>query len=138
MNNACQTLPDNTAVLQKIIKNQQAVILSLQTQLAALKRHRFGRSSENLDTQIEQLELMLDDMVGWVRQIDDLISPLSVALRKDVLSSNKLHGDDTTVPVLTPDLGKTKTGRLWVYVRDDRGYSSENKPAAFYCYSPRS
>ena len=71
-----------------------------------------------------------------MRQIDDLIDPLSKALRQDILSSNKLHGDDTTVPVLTPGLGKTKTGRLWVYVRDDRGFSGKSKPAAFYCYSP--
>lgn len=285
MNNASQTLPNNTELLQQIIKNQQAVILSLQAQIAALKRHRFGRSSEKLDHEIEQLELMLDEMAyqgvdvdiskpdqdlaktpkskpirqklpedlpreeitheparqcpqcgddsfsklgedvtevldyvpahfkvlrhvrpkhscrkcetirqaelpsmpitkgkaasgllahiiiskycdhlplyrqseiyarqnihisrstmaGWMRQIDELIEPLSEALRQDILSSNKLHGDDTTVPVLTPGLGKTKTGRLWVYVRDDRGFtqghrgSGDSKPAALYCYSP--
>ena len=62
MNEAAKTLPSDTEVLQQIIKNQQAVILSLQAQLAALKRNRFGRSSEKLDTKIEQLELMLDEM----------------------------------------------------------------------------
>ena len=277
---APKTLPSDTKVLQQIIKNQQAVILSLQAQLAALKRNRFGRSSEKLDTKIEQLELMLDEMAylgvdvdvseqeepaspetpkskparqrlpedlpreemthepahecpecgdesfsrlgedvtevldyvpahfkvqrhvrpkhscrkcetirqaelpsmpitkgkaasgllahimiskytdhlplyrqseifarenihisrstmaGWMRQVDELIVPLSEALAADVLSSDKLHGDDTTVPVLSPGLGKTKTGRLWVYVRDDRGYCGDSNPAALYRYSP--
>ena len=47
-----------------------------------------------------------------------------------------LHADDTTVPVLAPGLGKTKTGRLWVVVRDERPWGSAVPPAAFYRYSP--
>jgi hypothetical protein len=47
-----------------------------------------------------------------------------------------LHADDTTVPVLAPGNGKTKTGRLWVAVRDERPWGSEVPPAAFYLYSP--
>jgi len=82
------------------------------------------------------IHLSRSTMAGWMRQVDDLVKPLSEALRKDILSSEKLHGDDTTVPVLTPGLGKTKTGRLWVYVRDDRGFGGKSKPAALYCYSP--
>jgi len=62
MNKAPQILPDNTELLQQIIKNQQAMILSLQAQIAALRRHRFGKSSEKFDHKIEQLELMLDEM----------------------------------------------------------------------------
>ncbi len=46
-----------------------------------------------------------------------------------------LHADDTTVPVLAPGLGKTKTGRLWVVVRDERPWGSDVPPAAFYRYS---
>ena len=47
-----------------------------------------------------------------------------------------LHADDTTVPVLAPGLGRTKTGRLWVVLRDERPWSGSAPPAAFYCYSP--
>jgi len=47
-----------------------------------------------------------------------------------------LHADDTPVPVLDPGRGKTKTGRLWVYVRDDRPHGGAAPPAAFYRYSP--
>jgi hypothetical protein len=52
------------------------------------------------------------------------------------LSAEKIHGDDTTVPVLAPGLGRTKTGRLWVYVRDDRPFRGAAPPAAAYFYSP--
>jgi transposase len=49
-----------------------------------------------------------------------LLQPLVEALRRQVMSAEKLHADDTPVPVLAPGNGKTKTGRLWTYVRDDR------------------
>jgi transposase len=52
------------------------------------------------------------------------------------LAAEKIHGDDTTVPVLSPGLGRTKTGRLWVYVRDDRPFCGPAPPAAAYFYSP--
>ena len=83
----------------------------------------------------EGIHLSRSTMAGWMRQVDALIEPLSNALHRDVLDSDKLHSDDTTVPVLMPGLGKTKTGRLWVYVRDDRGFGGESKPISFYSYS---
>jgi transposase len=57
-------------------------------------------------------------------------------MRKEVMASDVLHGDDTPVPVLTPGLGKTRTGRLWAYVRDGRPYGSDRPPAAVFFYSP--
>ena len=65
-----------------------------------------------------------------------MLDPLIAALRKDVLASDILHGDDTPVPVLAPGLGKTKTGRLWTYVRDGRPYGSDVPPACAFFYSP--
>jgi hypothetical protein len=53
-----------------------------------------------------------------------------------VLGAEKLHGDDVPVPVLEPGNGKTKTGRLWTYVRDDRPAGSEAPPAVWFAYSP--
>jgi transposase len=44
-------------------------------------------------------------------------------LRRHVLAGRKLHADDTPIPVLSPGRGKTKTGRIWTYVRDDRAES---------------
>jgi hypothetical protein len=52
------------------------------------------------------------------------------------MSATKLHADDTPVPVLAPGLGKTKTGRLWTYVRDDRPGGDETPPAVWFAYTP--
>jgi hypothetical protein len=56
-------------------------------------------------------------------------------LRRHVLGAQKLHADDTPVPVLAPGLGKTKTGRLWTYVRDDRPAGDKTPPAVWFAYS---
>lgn len=52
------------------------------------------------------------------------------------MSASKLHADDTPVPVLAPGLGKTKLGRLWTYVRDDRPAGDQTPPAVWFAYSP--
>src|SRR3546814_17586555 len=52
------------------------------------------------------------------------------------MAAPRLHADDTPVPVLAPGMGKTKTGRLWVYVRDERPHGGSTPPAAAYFYSP--
>ena len=75
----------------------------------------------------------LTDDVGHVAKI---LSPLIDLLAKDVMASPTLHGDDTPVKVLAPGAGKTKTGRLWAYVRDERGHDGDRPPAAIYYYSP--
>jgi transposase len=74
--------------------------------------------------------------VGWVEQCHALLDPLVAALGRYTLASAKVHADDTPVPVLDPGRGRTKTGRLWVYVRDDRPAGSAEPPAAWYRYSP--
>jgi transposase len=64
------------------------------------------------------------------------MQPLVDALQRYVLEAEKLHGDDVPVPVLEPGHGKTKTGRLWTYVRDDRPAGNESPPAVWFAYSP--
>ena len=58
------------------------------------------------------------------------------AIRRYALASDKVHGDDTPVKVLAPGTGKTRTGRLWVYVRDDRPAGDTSPRAAWFAYSP--
>jgi transposase len=65
-----------------------------------------------------------------------LLAPLNDALRQYVMSADKLHADDTPVPVLAPGAGKTKLGRLWTYVRDDRPAGDLAAPAVWFRYSP--
>jgi transposase len=60
--------------------------------------------------------------------------PLVEAIASHVFAAERIHADDTTVPVL--DVGKTRTGRLWAYVRDDRPFGGPAPPAVIYDYSP--
>lgn len=75
-------------------------------------------------------------MAGWVGQSEKLFDPLVAALERYTLAGEKVHADDTPVAVLDPGRGRTKTGRLWVYVRDDRPAGNMQPPAAWYRYSP--
>ena len=61
------------------------------------------------------------------------LAPIVDAIRRHVLAADRIHGDDTTVPVLAK--GKTDTGRLWTYVRDDRPFGGAGPPAAAFHYS---
>lgn len=62
-----------------------------------------------------------------------VLGPLLDRVEAHVLAADRLHGDDTTVPVLAK--GKTRTGRCWVYVRDDRPFGGRSPPAAMFYYS---
>src|SRR5213080_1943015 len=66
------------------------------------------------------IELDRSTLAEWVGAASALMQPLIDALGAYVLAAEKLHADDTPVPVLAPGTGKTKQGRLWVYVREDR------------------
>src|SRR5208282_2677581 len=82
------------------------------------------------------VELERSTLADWVGGTSQLLTPLVDALRRYVISANKLHADDTPVPVLAPGNGKTKTGRLWTYVRDDRPAGDTAAPAVWFAYSP--
>jgi transposase len=82
------------------------------------------------------MELERSTLAGWVGGASGLLEPLVAAVRDYVLHTAKLHGDDTPVPVLAPGNGKTKIGRLWTYVRDDRPSGQSAAPAAWFAYSP--
>jgi len=84
----------------------------------------------------EGVTLERSTMAGWVGQMGTLLAPLHDALGRYVLAGNKLHADDTPVPVLKPGLGRTKTGRFWTYVRDDRNAGQTDPAAAWFQYTP--
>lgn len=75
-------------------------------------------------------------LAGWVGSSAQLVDPLVDAVGRYVLQAGKVHTDDTPVPVLDPGRGRTKTGRLWTYVRDDRPAGSRAPPAVWYRFSP--
>jgi len=84
----------------------------------------------------EGVDLDRSTLAKWVGESSELLAPLVEVLRRYVMAADKLHGDDTPVPVLAPGTGKTKTGRLWTYVRDDRPSGSIDAPAVWFAYSP--
>jgi len=84
----------------------------------------------------EGVDLDRSTMADWVGGASRILRPLVEALKIYVLSTEKLHGDDVPVPVLEPGNGKTKTGRLWTYVRDDRAAGSDAASAVWFAYSP--
>ena len=87
----------------------------------------FARDGVNLET---------STLSGWVGSTAVALAPLVDALAADILASDTLHVDDTPVPVLAPGMGKTETGRLWTYVRDERPFAGNRPPAALFFYSP--
>jgi transposase len=83
----------------------------------------------------EGVDLDRSTMADWVGTTAALLRPLVEAIGHHVRAGPVLHADDTPMKVLAPGHGKTKTGRLWVAVRDERPWSGAAPPAAFYRYS---
>ena len=81
----------------------------------------------------EGVPLSLSTLADQVGACCAVLTPLLRRLEAHVFAAARLHGDDTTVPVLAK--GKTDTGRCWVYVRDDRPFGGRDPPAAMFYYS---
>ena len=82
------------------------------------------------------VELDRSTLADWGGAASALLDPLLGALEDYVMAAQKLHADDTPIPVLAPGTGKTKSGRLWAYLRDDRPAGSTDPPAVLFRYSP--
>ncbi|GJH76003.1 hypothetical protein ECZC06_55970 [Escherichia coli] len=82
------------------------------------------------------MELSRATLGRWTGAVAELLEPLYDVLRQYVLMPGKVHADDIPVPVQEPGSGKTRTARLWVYVRDDRNAGSQMPPAVWFAYSP--
>ena len=83
----------------------------------------------------EGLDLSRSTLADWVGQSTALLEPLADAIRKYVLNGQAIFADDTPVNMLAPGSGKTKTARLWAYVRDERPWSGDGQPASWYQFS---
>ena len=82
------------------------------------------------------VDLSRSTLVGWVGGACWWLEALHERLCKNVFASDHLFADDTPIPVLDPGRGRTKTGRLWVYAREQRPWSGPEPPAAVYLYAP--
>jgi transposase len=105
--------------------------------LAMIMFEKFGQH-QPLNRQAERYALegvpiALSTMADAVGSVCAALDPLRRLLETHVMAAERLHGDDTTVPVLAK--GKTDTGRVWTYVRDDRPFGGTGPPAAMFYYS---
>jgi transposase len=105
--------------------------------LAMILFEKFGQH-QPLNRQAERytregVPLSLSTLADQVGACCAVLTPLLRRIEAHVFAAERLHGDDTTVPVLAK--GKTDTGRLWTYVRDDRPFGGPDPPAAMFYYS---
>jgi transposase len=130
---ACETISQPPAPFHPIARGRAGADL-----LAMILEAKFGqhlplnRQSETYAR--EGVELDTSTLADWVGACTATLSPLVELIQAHVLAAGRLHGDDTTVPVMAK--GKTVTGRLWTYVRDDRPFAGPAPPAAIFFYSP--
>ena len=136
---ACEAITQPPAPFHPIARGRAGPHL-----LATILEAKFGqhlplnRQSESFAR--EGIELDVSTLADWVGACTATLAPLVALLRAHVLAAERLHDDDTTVPVPVPvpvlAAGGTTTGRLWVYVRDDRPFAGPAPPAALFQYSP--
>ena len=109
-------------LLASIIVNKYADHLPLYRQSQILAR--------------EGIDIDRSTLAGWVGRSAHLLERLSDKLRDHVMASPALFADDTTIKLLAPGNGKTKTTRLWIYSRDERAWGGTATQAAWYQFSP--
>jgi transposase len=109
------------ALLARVLVGKYADHMPLYRQAEA-----FAREGVDLDRSL---------LADWVGSASALLAPLTEALRAHVFAADVIHGDDTPIPVLAPGHGKTKTGRFWTYVRDERPAAGQAAPAVWFAYS---
>jgi transposase len=105
--------------------------------LATILFEKFGQH-QPLNRQSERfaregVDLSVSTLADQVGAATVALAPLHALIRAHVLAAERLHADDTTVPILAK--GKTDTGRIWTYVRDDRPFGGSDPPAALYVAS---
>jgi transposase len=82
------------------------------------------------------LDIDRGQLAEWLGHLAWLLRPLADLIAAHVMAGRVIHADDTPVPVLAPGAGKTKTGRQWVYLRDERPHAGTAPPAVLYRYTP--
>jgi transposase len=75
-------------------------------------------------------------LADWVGRAAFMLRPVHERLLAKLKASSKLFADETTAPVLDPGRGRTKTGQLWAYARDDRPWGGTDPPGVAYVYAP--
>src|SRR4051794_31835325 len=129
---ACETVTQPPAPFHPIARGRAGPNLLAMILEAKFGQHQpLNRQSEAYA--LQGVELSVSTIADWVGTCTANLAPLNALIDAHVRAAERLHGDDTTVPVLAK--GKTITGRVWTYVRDDRPFGGRAPPAAMFRYS---
>jgi transposase len=129
---SCEKITQPPAPFHVIARGRAGASLLAMILYAKFGEHQpLNRQSEGYARQ--GIDLDVSTLADWVGACSATLAPLVELIRRHVLAAERIHGDDTTVPVLAK--GKTITGRLWTYVRDDRPFAGPDPPAAIFYYS---
>ncbi len=129
---SCETITQPPAPFHPIARGRAGPDLLGTIMFAKFGEHQpLNRQSERFA--LEGIDLSVSTLADWVGACTSALSPLVTLIAAHVLAAERLHGDDTTVPVLAR--GKTITGRLWAYVRDDRPFGGPASPGVIFHYS---
>jgi len=129
---SCEKITQPPAPFHPIARARAGASLLAMILYAKFGEHQpLNRQSQSFAR--EGIELDVSTLADWVGACTASLAPLTELIRRHVLAGERLHGDDTTVPVLAKN--KTMTGRLWTYVRDDRPFAGPDPPAALFYYS---
>src|SRR5690348_8860086 len=128
----CERITQPPAPFHVIPRGRAGASLLAMILYAKFGEHQpLNRQSESYAR--EGIELDVSTLADWVGACSASLAPLLELIRHHVLAGERVHGDDTTVPVLAKQ--KTVIGRVWVYVRDDRPFAGPDPPAALFFYS---
>jgi transposase len=130
---SCETITQPPAPFHAIARGFAGPSLLAMMLVEKYANHQpLNRQSEHYAR--EGIELSLSTMADHVGACAATLRPLCELIKAHVFAGERIHGDDTTVPVLAKV--KTRTGRIWTYVRDDRPFGGRAPPAAVFFYSP--
>jgi transposase len=130
---SCETITQPPAPFHAIARGFAGPSLLAMILVDKYANHQpLNRQSEQFAC--EGVELSVSTMADHVGACAATLTPLYELIKAHVFAAERIHGDDTTVPVLAKV--KTRTGRIWTYVRDDRPFGGEAPPAAVFFYSP--
>lgn len=129
---SCETVTQPPAPFHPIARGRAGPQLLATVLEAKFSQHLpLNRQSETYGR--EGVELSVSTLADWVGTSAAALAPLHALIEAHVRAAARLHGDDTTVPLLAR--GKTVTARLWTYVRDDRPFAGPAPPAALFYFS---
>jgi transposase len=129
----CESITQPPAPAHPIARGRAGPQLLAQVLFAKYRAHLPLNRQSDIYAE-EGVDLDTSTLADWVGACAATLAPLVEEIREHVFAAERIHADDTTVPVLAR--GKTRTGRLWTYVRDDRPFGGRAAPAAVVYYSP--